>query len=94
MARRIVDAGYPLLLWARRPETLAAFRDTAAESVRTLAELGARADHVGICVVDDAGVREVVAALLPAHACGQPDRDSLHRPSGHLQSARRTSRRA
>lgn len=70
MARRIVDAGYPLLLWARRPEALAAFRDTAAESVRTLAELGARADHVGICVVDDAGVREVVAALLPAMRAG------------------------
>ncbi len=65
MARRIVEAGYPLLLWARRPEALAAFGDTKAESVRNLAELGARADHVGVCVVDDAGVREVVDALVP-----------------------------
>jgi 3-hydroxyisobutyrate dehydrogenase len=65
MARRIVDAGYPLLLWARRPEALAPFGDTKAESVRNLAELGARADHVGVCVVDDAGVRDVVGTLLP-----------------------------
>lgn len=65
MARRIVDAGYPLLLWARRSEALAPFGDTKAESVHNLAELGARADHVGVCVVDDAGVRDVVGALLP-----------------------------
>jgi 3-hydroxyisobutyrate dehydrogenase len=70
MARRIVDAGYPLLLWARRPEALAAFGNTPAESVRDLAELGARADHVGICVLDDAGVRDVVGALLPTMRAG------------------------
>lgn len=65
MARRIADAGFPLLLWARRPETLEPFRDTAAQLVHDLAELGARSDHVGVCVVDDAGVRAVVDALLP-----------------------------
>jgi len=70
MARRIVDAGYPLLLWARRPEALVPFGDTQAESVRDLAELGARADHVGVCVVDDAGVREVVGALAPSMRAG------------------------
>jgi phosphoglycerate dehydrogenase-like enzyme len=47
MARRIVEAGFPLVLWARRPGALSAFADTAAEPVRDLAELGARADHVG-----------------------------------------------
>ena len=30
MARRIIDAGYPTTLWARRPETLEPFADTAA----------------------------------------------------------------
>jgi 3-hydroxyisobutyrate dehydrogenase len=70
MARRIVDAGFPLLLWARRPDALTSFRDTAAESVRDLAELGARADHVGVCVVDDMGVREVVGAILPSMRAG------------------------
>jgi 3-hydroxyisobutyrate dehydrogenase len=70
MARRIVEAGFPLLLWARRPEAFATFSDTSAELVRDLAELGARSDHVGVCVVDDAGVREVVGALLPTMRAG------------------------
>ena len=33
MARRIVDAGVPLTVWARRPETLEPFADTAAAVV-------------------------------------------------------------
>jgi 3-hydroxyisobutyrate dehydrogenase-like beta-hydroxyacid dehydrogenase len=66
MARRIVQAGFPLILWARRAEALAPYADTAAQTARDLADLGARCDHVGICVFDDAGVREVCAALLPA----------------------------
>jgi len=32
----------------------------------SVAELGARADHVGVCVVDDAGVRQVCGELIPA----------------------------
>jgi 3-hydroxyisobutyrate dehydrogenase-like beta-hydroxyacid dehydrogenase len=70
MARRIVEAGFPLLLWARRPQALASFGDTQAESVDSLADLGARSDHVGVCVVDDAGVREVVGGLLPTMRAG------------------------
>ncbi|MFP5306911.1 MAG: NAD(P)-dependent oxidoreductase [Gammaproteobacteria bacterium] len=66
MARRIVGAGYPLMLWARRPETLQPFADTAARTAASIAELGAACEQVGICVVDDAGVQEVCAALLPA----------------------------
>ena len=44
MARRIVDAGYPTTLWARRPETLEPFADTAATIAATPAELGAASD--------------------------------------------------
>ncbi len=66
MARRIVESGYPLLLWARRAETLIPFEGTAARSVASVAELGARADHVGVCVVDDAGTRQVCGELIPA----------------------------
>jgi 3-hydroxyisobutyrate dehydrogenase-like beta-hydroxyacid dehydrogenase len=66
MARRIVESGYPLLLWARRAEALIPFEDTTAEAVASVSELGARAQHVGICVVDDAGVRQVCAELIPA----------------------------
>jgi 3-hydroxyisobutyrate dehydrogenase len=66
IARRIVESGFPLLLWARRADALASFKDTLAESVASIAEVGARAEHVGICVVDDAGVRQVCDELIPA----------------------------
>ncbi len=60
MARRIVDAGFPTSLWARRPASLEPFADTAASMVATPAELGASCDVLGVCVVDDAGVDEVL----------------------------------
>ena len=60
MARRIADAGLPLTLWARRPESLAPFADTAASFAPTPAELGAASDVVGICVVADADVEDVL----------------------------------
>jgi 3-hydroxyisobutyrate dehydrogenase-like beta-hydroxyacid dehydrogenase len=60
MARRIVDSGYPLTLWARRPESLEPFSNTAAVVVSTPAEVGARSDIVGICVVSDHDVEEVL----------------------------------
>ena len=60
MARRIADAGLPLTLWARRPESLEPFTDTAASFAVTPAELGAASDIVGICVVADADVEDVV----------------------------------
>lgn len=66
IARRIIEAGYPILLWARREQTLKPFRDTSATIVASIAELGAKADHVGLCVIDDAAVREVCDELIPA----------------------------
>jgi 3-hydroxyisobutyrate dehydrogenase len=66
MARRIVESGYPLVLWARRAEALAPFADTPAETASSIADLGARAEHVGVCVVDDAGVEQVCDELIPA----------------------------
>jgi 3-hydroxyisobutyrate dehydrogenase-like beta-hydroxyacid dehydrogenase len=60
MARRIVDSGLPLTLWARRPESLDPFTDTAAVVANTPADLGAASDIVGICVVGDADVESVV----------------------------------
>jgi 3-hydroxyisobutyrate dehydrogenase-like beta-hydroxyacid dehydrogenase len=66
IARRMIEAGYPVVLWARRAETLEPFSDASAEIAPSIAELGARSDHVGICVVDDAGVRQVCDALIPA----------------------------
>jgi 3-hydroxyisobutyrate dehydrogenase-like beta-hydroxyacid dehydrogenase len=61
MARRIVAAGYPTTLWARRPATLEPFGGTAARTAGSPAELAAASDLVCVCVVDDAGVEQVVA---------------------------------
>ena len=60
MARRIVDGGYDLTLWARRPATLEPFADTAAKTADSPAELAAASDLVCICVVGDDDVREVL----------------------------------
>ncbi|HEX4244184.1 MAG TPA: NAD(P)-dependent oxidoreductase, partial [Acidimicrobiales bacterium] len=60
MARRIVESGFPLTIWARRAETTSAFADTPATVAATPAELGAASDIVGICVVGDADVEDVV----------------------------------
>jgi 3-hydroxyisobutyrate dehydrogenase len=61
MARRIVEAGHPLGIWARRPETLEQFADTAASVSRSPAELAANSDVVCLCVVDDADVESVMS---------------------------------
>jgi 3-hydroxyisobutyrate dehydrogenase len=60
MARRIVDAGYPVTLWARRPATLEPFAGTPAKVADSPADLAASSDLVCICVVSDADVEEVV----------------------------------
>jgi 3-hydroxyisobutyrate dehydrogenase-like beta-hydroxyacid dehydrogenase len=60
MAQRILAAGYPLSLYARRPETLEPFRGSSASIVPTLRELGSRSEVLFICVVDDAQVEEVL----------------------------------
>lgn len=59
MARRIVEAGFPLTLWARRAETLQPFADTAAVVAPTPAALGAASSMVCLCVTGDDDVREV-----------------------------------
>ena len=60
MARRIVEAGHDLTIWARRASTLDPFADTAAVAVATPAEVGSRSEFVEICVMADADVEDVV----------------------------------
>ena len=60
MARRIVDGGYDLTLWARRAASLEPYADTAAAVAATPAELGAASDLVCLCVVGDDDVRQVL----------------------------------
>lgn len=70
MARRMIDAGFPVVLWARREATLDPYRETAATYAPTVAELGAQAEHVGVCVVTDDDVKQVCAELIPAMRAG------------------------
>ncbi len=85
MARRIVDAGFPTMLWARRAGSLEPFADSAALVAGSLAELGAFSDVLCVCVVDDAGVGEVLlgaqgalasmrdGAVVAVHSTVHPD---------------------
>lgn len=66
MARRMIEAGLNVTLWARKPQTLAPFRQTIAKFAATPAELAAQVEHVGVCVVNDADVQEVCSELIPA----------------------------
>src|SRR5579859_5835004 len=70
MARRMIEAGLSVTLWARKPEALAPFRQTTAEFAATAAELAAQVEHVGVCVVNDADVQEVCSQLIPAMRAG------------------------
>ncbi len=60
MARRIIDSGYPVTLWARRPASLEPFAGSPAAIAGSPAELAKASDLVGICVASDADVEEVV----------------------------------
>jgi 3-hydroxyisobutyrate dehydrogenase len=60
MARRIRESGYRLTLWARRPDSLEPFSEMDVQVGGTPAEVGGASDVVGICVVSDADVEQVV----------------------------------
>lgn len=66
IARRMLDGGFPLALWARSPATLDPFRDSGATLVESIDDFAARADHIAICVRDDSDVTEVGGRLLTA----------------------------
>jgi 3-hydroxyisobutyrate dehydrogenase len=70
MARRMIDAGYPVTLWARRAESLVPYADTSATIASGVAALGGSVDYVGICVVDDAGVQQICGELIPVMRSG------------------------
>jgi 3-hydroxyisobutyrate dehydrogenase len=68
VAQRLARAGFPLTVWARRPEQVAGFAPEQVAS--SLAELGARSDVLGVCVYDADDVREVVRAAAPTMPVG------------------------
>ena len=60
MVARLLGAGLPTTLWARRAESLRQFEPGRFHAAASLPELGHRSDVVGICVFSDADVRQVV----------------------------------
>jgi 3-hydroxyisobutyrate dehydrogenase-like beta-hydroxyacid dehydrogenase len=66
MAERMLAGGFPLMVWARRPEALEPFVEQGATLAGSVAELAAACDHIGVCVVDDDGVSQICDQLIPA----------------------------
>lgn len=66
MAERMLAEGFPLTVWARRAEALEPFVAQGASAAGSVAELAATCDHIGLCVVDDAGVAAICDELIPA----------------------------
>lgn len=62
MAEMMLRASCPVMVWARRAETLAAYLALGATTAADPAALGAACDVVGLCVTGDADVRELVYA--------------------------------
>jgi 3-hydroxyisobutyrate dehydrogenase-like beta-hydroxyacid dehydrogenase len=62
MALRIVEAGIPTTLWARRVESLDAFAGSGSVIADSPAKLAAQSDVICVCVVDDADVEQVLCA--------------------------------
>ena len=94
MAHRIVDAGMPLVVWARRAEALGPYLAKGATAAASVAELGVQCDHVGVCVVNDQDVVQVCAELIPAMRPGS--RLAIHStilPDSCIELARQCAER-
>ena len=61
IAKRVIAAGYPTTLYARRQAALEPFRDLPVTIAPALRDLGAASEIVFICVVDDAQVEDVLS---------------------------------
>ena len=67
MAQRMIDAGYAASsVGAPRRSRSSLFRHRARSRARASPNSARQADHVGICVVNDADVRQICDALIPA----------------------------
>ena len=84
IASRIIGAGFPTVLWARRPEALVPFVAPDVETAASPMELAGAVDLVGICVWSDGDVRDVLlrpdgvlaglrpGAVVAVHSTAQP----------------------
>jgi 3-hydroxyisobutyrate dehydrogenase-like beta-hydroxyacid dehydrogenase len=60
IARRIIEAGFPTTLWARREASYAQFHELEYGRAATPAELGAQCEVFCVCVFADDDVRSVL----------------------------------
>jgi 3-hydroxyisobutyrate dehydrogenase len=59
MARRLLDAGYPLTVYDRTPATAQQLAQQGASTAQTSKDLAARCEIVMVCVTDDAAQQQV-----------------------------------
>ncbi|MCA2230046.1 NAD(P)-dependent oxidoreductase [Nonomuraea aurantiaca] len=60
IAQAIADAGFPLHVWARRPESLAVLEGRPFTAYETMAEMAAAVDVLALCVREDSDVFALV----------------------------------
>jgi 3-hydroxyisobutyrate dehydrogenase len=60
MAKRIIEAGFPTTLWARRSAALLPFGGSVYRDATSLADLGLNNEIVCVCVFDSSDVRDVL----------------------------------
>jgi 3-hydroxyisobutyrate dehydrogenase-like beta-hydroxyacid dehydrogenase len=60
MVERLVGAGHPVRVFARRPEAARDWRAHGVPTAESLADLGSAADTVIVCVYDEDQLRQVV----------------------------------
>lgn len=64
MAMRIVRAGFPLVVHDARPAAVDVLVAEGAWAVGSCVDVARRSDVIGVCVVDDTQVRQVVAEMV------------------------------
>jgi len=91
MAQAIVNRNFPTFLWARRPQSLEPYlaRVTVAA---TPAELASSSDVIGICVLGDADVEEVVLGPDGIHEGVRPGSVVVIHSTVHPDTCRRVGR--
>jgi len=93
MARRLLQAGYPLTVWNRSPDKLQPLRQGGARLARSPADVAAASEIVFLCVTDTPAVEAVVfgdGGLAEAGAPGKTvvDHSSIKPPATQGMAAR------
>ena len=94
IAQRIIAAGYPTTLWARRAASLDLFATTPAKTAASPSALGVASDVVGICVLADDDVVDVVTSPDGILAGMQPGGVIVVHTTTHPDTCRRLARLA